>query len=203
MGNFDITGLISVSRQGDDDAKAELVGHFRNYLRLLAHIHLQPLLQAKFDESDIVQETCLQAALAFDQFRGTNEQQFAAWLRQIMANKGAGMARKYIDTGKRDVRLEEHLQHDLDQSSIGMENLLPAGDASPSQDALRRERSVVLADAIAQVRDDQREVLIRHGLEGMTVAEVAKSMGRSEASIWKLWARGLRELRNVAKGEEA
>jgi RNA polymerase sigma-70 factor (ECF subfamily) len=202
MDNFDITALISVSRQGDDDAKAELVGHFRDYLRLLAHIHVKPLLQAKFDESDIVQETCLQAALSFEQFRGTNEQQFAAWLRQIMANKGAGMARKYIDTEKRNVRLERHLRHDLDQSSLNLAKILPPGSSSPSQNALRRERSVLLAGAIAQVRDDQREVLIRHGLEGMSVAEVAKSMGRSESSIWKLWARGLQELRNVAKGEE-
>ena len=69
MDNFDITDLISVSRQGDDGAKSQLVGHFRDYLRLLAHIHVKPLLQAKFDESDIVQETCLQAALSFDQFR--------------------------------------------------------------------------------------------------------------------------------------
>jgi DNA-directed RNA polymerase specialized sigma24 family protein len=71
--DFDITALISTSRQGDDAAKAELLGHYRDYLRLLAHLHVKPLLQAKFDESDVVQETCLQAAQSFDQFQGTNE----------------------------------------------------------------------------------------------------------------------------------
>ena len=69
MDRLDTTTLISASRRGDDQAKAELVGRFRSYLRLLANIHVKPLLQAKFDESDIVQETCLQAALSFDQFR--------------------------------------------------------------------------------------------------------------------------------------
>lgn len=202
MENFDITDLISVSRQGDDGAKSQLVGHFRDYLRLLAHIHVKPLLQAKFDESDIVQETCLQAALSFDQFRGTNEQQLAAWLRQIMANKGAGMARKYIDTKMRDVRLEEHLQHDLDQSSLDMAKILPAGLSSPSHGAVRRERAVLLADAIGQLQDEQRDVLIMHGLQGLSMAEVAKTIGRSEASVWKLWARSLRELRNIAMGVE-
>jgi RNA polymerase sigma-70 factor (ECF subfamily) len=202
MKNLDITALISVSRQGSEEAKAELLGRFRNYLRLLAHLHVRPMLQAKFDESDVVQETCLQAVLSFDQFRGSNERQFAAWLRQIMANKGAWMARKYVGTGKHHSRLEGRLQNDFDRSSLDMASIIPDGHSSPSRIAQRREQSVLLADSLAQVRDEQREVLIRHGLQGMSVADAAQSMGRSEASTWKLWARGLQALRRIA-GEQS
>ena len=199
MENFDITALISASRQGDEEAKAELLGHFRDYLRLLALLQVKPLLQAKFDESDIVQETCLAAAQAFDQFQGHNEEQLAAWLRQIMANKSAFMARKFLGTDKRDAHLERRMQNNLDRSSLDMAKIIHDQNSSPSRIAMRRERSVFLADAIAQVRGEQREVLIMHGLQGMSVADVAKSMGRTEASTWKLWARGLQALRRIAK----
>jgi DNA-directed RNA polymerase specialized sigma24 family protein len=52
-----------------------------------------------------------------------------------------------------------------------------------------------------QVQGEQREVLIMHGLQGKSVTEVAKSMRRSEASVWKLWARGLQALRKTTGDE--
>ncbi len=84
---LDITGLIAASRKGDFAAREKLLGHYREYLRLLAHLHVRPLLKSKFDESDIVQETCMQAIEGFAQFRDEKKKQFAAWLRQILANK--------------------------------------------------------------------------------------------------------------------
>lgn len=201
MNKLDTSELISAARNGGDNAKADLLSRFRHYLRLLAHLHVKPILKSKFDESDIVQETCMQADQAFHQFRGDNEKQFAAWLRQIMANKGAAMAREYL-ADKRDVQMELRLQNDLDRSSMDLAKIIPDRNSTPSHAAVRRERSVQLADAIAQVRGDKREVLILHGLQGMSVPDVAKSMGRTEASTWKLWARGLRDLRRITIDKE-
>ncbi len=197
---LNITKLIAASRAGKEEAKAELLVHFREYLRLLAHLHITPLFNAKFDESDVVQETCMQAAQSFDQFRGDNALQFAAWLRQIMANKGASMARTYL-TQKRNAQLELRLQHDFDKSSMDLAKLIPDCNGTPSSVEMRRERSVRLADAIARIGIDQRDVLMMHGLQGLSVPEVAKKLGRTEASIWKLWARGLQALRKTVKDE--
>lgn len=195
---INITGLIAASREGDEEAKERLLSYFRDYLRLLANVQVRPLLKSKFDESDIVQETCMQAIEVFDQFRGDNEKQFAAWLRQILANKGAWMARKY-STEKRDARLEQNLKHQIDQSSIDLGALVPDKYSSPSHVAMGRERVVILADAIEKVRGEQKDVLIMRGLQGMSIPDVAKSLGRTEASTWKLWARGLQALRAIAK----
>jgi len=65
-------------------ASTQLFRDFRHNLALLADLHVRPVLQAKFDASDIVQETCLQATQSFDQFRGSSEGQLAPGLRQIM-----------------------------------------------------------------------------------------------------------------------
>lgn len=197
MSQLEISNLIATARDGGDEAKAQLLAHFRHYLRLLAHLHVKPMLKSKFDESDIVQETCLLAAKGFEQFRGENEKQLAAWLRQVMANAGAAMARNYF-TDKRNAQMEVQLQNNFDRSSMHLAGMIPDRNSSPSRNAIRRERSVTLADAIAKVGGDKREVLILHGLQGMSVPDVAKSMGRTEASTWKLWARGLQELRKCS-----
>lgn len=195
---LDISGLIAASRNGDETAKTQLLGYFREYLRLMAHLHVRPLLKSKFDESDIVQETCMQAFEGFEQFRGENEKQFIAWLRQILANKGAWMARKF-QTEKRDAKLEQNLRQLIDKSSIDIGAMIPDKFSTPSKVAMGRERVVILAESIEQVRGEQKEVLIMRGLQGMSIPEVAQALGRTEASTWKLWARGLQALRNIAK----
>jgi len=196
MANVNTSQLICLAREGGTQAKATLLAHFREYVRLLARLHVKPIFSAKFDDSDIVQETLLQADRSFHQFRGTTEKELAAWLRQILANKGAEMARLYL-TEKRNVRIEVQLQNGIDASSMCIANIIPSGGQSPSSFLSQRERSVQLATAISSVPGDKREVLILHGIQGMSIADVAKSMGRTEASTWKLWGRGLQELRRL------
>ncbi len=201
MDQANVSRLIAVARDGSSssqkDAKATLLAHFRDYIRLLAHLHMKSVLSAKFDESDIVQETFLQADRAFDQFRGDCEKELAAWLRRIMANKGADLARGYL-SGKRDIQMEVQLQENFDASSLNIGNMIPSENSTPSKLAIQRERSVQLATAISKIRGDKREVLILHGLQGISIPDVAQSMGRTETSTWKLWARGLQELRRYA-----
>ncbi len=198
--DLDLSDVLAAARGGNAEAKAALINAYREYLQLLARIHVRPLLQAKYDESDIVQETCVQAIEGFEQFRGENEEQFAAWLRQILANRGASMARRFL-SGKRDIRLEQDLRTQFDQSSNNIGRLVSAPLSSPSQRAMRSERTAILASAIEQLRGEQRDVLVMRGLHGMSIPEVAKSLGRSEASTWKLWARGLQALRGMMKDQ--
>lgn len=75
-----------------------------------------------------------------------------------------------------------------------------ASDPSPSEKSVKRERAVILSQAIAQLPADYREALILHRLEGLTMAEAAKRMGRSVGSVQKLLARGLLELRRLLEG---
>ena len=140
----------------------------------------------------------MQAIEGFEQFRGDNEKQFAAWLRQILANKGAWMARKF-NTEKRNATLEQNLKQQIDQSSVDLGAFVPDKYSSPSHVAMGRERVLILANAIEQLHGEQREVLIMKGLQGMDIPEVAKALNRTEASTWKLWARGLQSLRKIAK----
>ena len=193
--------LVERARAGDGEAIADLLGLYRNYLRLLARVHIDTNLQAKADPSDLVQETCLAAARDFSQFRGETEAEFVAWLRQILANTGAAMARKYRSQ-RREIDREEQLERQLgqlDRSSMVMGGLLATAESSPSQIAARNEGAVVLADALARLPDSYREVLVLYHLEGLSVAEIAAKMGRTVPAVKGLRTRALVKLRTLLK----
>jgi RNA polymerase sigma-70 factor (ECF subfamily) len=62
---------------------------------------------------------------------------------------------------------------------------------------MRRERGVLLANALAGLPDDYREVIVLRYLEGFSFADIAARMGRSVDSVQKLWVRGLAKLQSV------
>src|SRR6185369_14632067 len=115
-------------------------------------------LQGKIDAADLVQETFLEAHRNVPRFRGEGEGQLIAWLRQILATKLAELFRHYLGTQGRDVRLEREIAADFDQSSVLLDRGLVAPQSSPSQQAARREQGVLLADALAELPEDYREV---------------------------------------------
>ena len=189
--------LLGQAQEGDPERLGQLLENYRHYLHLLALLEIGRNLQAKFDTSDLVQDTLLEAHRNFSYFQGSNETQFVCWLRQIMAASLANLLRRYLGTQGRDVRLERQLAVQLDQSSRLLDRGLIDPGSSPSQQASRREQAVLLADALARLPEDYREVIILRHLQGLSFAEVSSRMERSLDSVEKLWMRGLARLRQV------
>jgi RNA polymerase sigma-70 factor (ECF subfamily) len=187
--------LLRLARAGDGQALGQLLEAYRAYLALLARLQLGRRLPGKVSPSDLVQETFLRAHRDFAQFRGATEKELAGWLRQILATRLAMQVRRYQGTRRRDVRLEQALVDELEQSSQALDRGLAAPQSSPSQQAVRRERAVRLADALQRLPESQREVVILRQLEGLKFPAVAERMGRSLDSVKHLWTRALAQLR--------
>jgi RNA polymerase sigma-70 factor (ECF subfamily) len=185
--------LAGARRRGAD--RERLLESFRNYLRLLARTGIDASLQGKADPSDVVQEALLKAHQSFDQFRGQSEAELAAWLRQILRNVLHDLLRRYQAAGQRQVSRERPLEEVLDASSAALNRLLAGPGPTPSESAERRELGVVLADALAELSGDHREVLVLRSLEEREWPEVARRMGRSEGAVRMLWARALKQLK--------
>jgi RNA polymerase sigma-70 factor (ECF subfamily) len=181
----------------DGVSLGQLLELYRDYLFVLARTQIGRRLQSKIDPGDLVQETFLEAHHHFAVFQGKTEAEFVSWLRQILAGRLAKLVRRYLGTQRRNVRLERDLVAELDQSSRLLDQGLVAPCSSPSQQAVRRERAVLLADALEQLPPHYREVLILRHLEGLSFPEVAQRMGRSLLSVKKLWARALPCLRSA------
>jgi len=187
--------LLACARAGDGQAQGRLFELYRHYLALLARVQLGRRLRAKVDDADLIQDTFLEAHRHFDDFRGTSESELVRWLRQILAGNLANLLRRYYGTQRRNVRLERELADDLDDSSWALGAAPAAPQSSPSQQAARRERAVLLANALELLPDAYREVIILAHLEGHSFPEVARRMGRSLDSVKNLWARALGRLR--------
>lgn len=198
----DLEHCLRLARGGDCAALGQLLEFYRDYLGLLARLQIGRRLQGKVDAADLVQDTFLEAHRHFAEFRGTVEAELVCWLRQIMAGLLANLVRRYFGAQRRDVRLEQNLAEELDRSSRVLGQSLAADQSSPSQRAARREQAVLLADALARLPDDYREVIILHHLEGLPFAEVAVRMGRSVDSVKHLWARALAQLRRSLGGSD-
>src|SRR6266478_1044036 len=172
---------------------------FRHYLLLLARLHLGDRARGKFDASDVVQETLLEAHRKRAQFRGRSEAEMAAWLGQMLAFCIADALRAE-GRAKRDVSREQSL-HALNDSSLRLEGILVAEQSSPSQRASRQEQLVRLADTLAQLPEDQRQAVVRKHLQGDPVAAIAQSMDRSETAVGGLLRRGMARLRELLREE--
>lgn len=187
--------LLARARAGDPAALGELLDGYRQYLTLLARLQIGRTLQVKLGASDVVQETFLEAHRDFPGFRGGSAGEVAAWLRTILARNLANQFRRYRHTQGRDVRLEQRLASELDRSSDRLAGVLADPAPCPERAAARGEAAVLLADALARLPADYRDVLVLRNLQELSFAEVAERTGRSVDSVKKLWARGLARLR--------
>ncbi|MFN4260814.1 MAG: sigma-70 family RNA polymerase sigma factor [Gemmataceae bacterium] len=171
---------------------------FQSYLLLLARARLDRKVRGKIDPSDIVQQTMMEAHQAVESFRGENVAAQAAWLRQILARNLANAVRD-LTREKRDVRRERSLQADLDESASRLEGWLAAEQSTPSQQAQRHERALRLAQALADLPEQQRKAVVLRHFQGCSLAEIADELATTTAAVTGLLHRGLKNLRKALK----
>jgi RNA polymerase sigma-70 factor (ECF subfamily) len=187
--------LLTLARAGSVADLGELLEGYRSYLTLLARLQIGRRLQGKVDAADLVQETFLRAHRSFACFQGDREAELLGWLRQILASTLGDVLRRYCAARRRNVRLERQLADELDQSSHALDRGFASPQSTPSQQAVRREQAVLLANALEELPPDYREVIILHQLEDLSLPEVAERMDRSLDSVKNLWIRALARLR--------
>jgi RNA polymerase sigma-70 factor (ECF subfamily) len=185
--------LLRQARAGEAAALARLLELYRNYLRILARTQLDANLRVQLEASDLVQETLLEAHRDFVQFAGSTERELMAWLRQILVRNLADQIKR-LKTAGRNWHRQESLEVLLDRSSLELDRALANGISSPSAQASRREQAVLLADALARLPPEYREVIVLRNLEHRKFDDIAQRMGRSSGAARMLWARALEKL---------
>jgi RNA polymerase sigma-70 factor (ECF subfamily) len=190
--------LIAAAREGQTDSLGLLLQLHTNYLKILAATQLDAQLRSRVNPSDVVQETLCEAHSKFDQFRGCSGPEFLAWLRCILVNTLAQLVERHLWTAKRDIRREVSLQA-IDQSSRRLEDILVDQRRSPASSVEFHEHVMLLADILAEMPEDYRDVIVFRNLEGLGFKDVAQRMGRSGGAVRMLWLRAMDELRGRLK----
>lgn len=195
--NPSISDLLAAARNQSPGELDRLFAACRNYLNLLARNQVESWLRAKADASDLVQQTMLEAYRDFHHFRGSTEAEWLAWLRRILAHNAAQFVRHYRGTEKRQIALEVRCQVN-GASGTGSFGFQPADPGeSPSQQLLRKERELLLADALMQLSEDHREVICLRNLQRLPFDEVARRMGRTRPAVQMLWMRAVQKLQET------
>jgi RNA polymerase sigma-70 factor (ECF subfamily) len=176
----------------DDPARDWHPERYGDYLHLLSRVGLDARLRALADSSDIVQQTLLRAHERIGQFRGTSEAELLAWLRAILARQLADLARR---AGQMHGEKKQSLEAVLEQSSARLASWLADEQPSPGDQVQRGEQLLRLAEELARLPQEQRTAVELHHLEGYSVPEVGRRMGRSAGSVAGLLHRGLTALR--------
>ncbi|WP_182867748.1 sigma-70 family RNA polymerase sigma factor [Stieleria mannarensis] len=181
---------------GNDNHQAlgQLLQLYRNYLTILATTQLDRRLRRRMSPSDLVQDTMLAAHRDFRSFRGSSEPELLCWLRQILVNCLRDAIDMHLNAQKRDLRREvsiEQVGQSLDQSACQLANVLADRGPSPSEPARRRERAVELADQLAKLRPEYRDVIVLRNLQGLSFNEIADRLDRRPGTVRMLWLRAM------------
>src|SRR5205085_8444267 len=134
------------ARAGEADALGELCALYRNYLRMVVRTGLGPKLRERVELSDVVQEALVEVVRQFPQFTGQNEAALVGWLRRLVGQKLADLAR-YHSRAKRSAGATA-IPLDAPWDGGGAENqgdyagrlldMLALSQTSPSEIASRR-----------------------------------------------------------------
>ena len=194
--------LLAQAKEGNTESLGRLLETYQNYLKLLACTQLDDKVRGRVSPSDVVQETMLEAHCDFAKFRGNSDGEFFAWLRKILVNNLARAVEQHVLAAKRDVRREAsriRINASLDRSTTRLEAMLADHRPSAESDVSLQEQFIQLANALARLPGDYRDVIVMRHLEGVPFATISQRMNRSSGATRMLWLRAIEQLRQLMK----
>ena len=169
-----LIALVELARSGDKEAFGALFDHYHPsvYRFLFYRTRSQSLAE------DLASETFFRALRSMNNFRWQGKD-FGAWLMTIARN----LATDHFKAGR--TRLE------MTTEDMGVHADATDGPESAVLAALTNE---ALLTALKKLPNEQQECLVMRFLQGMSIAETAKVLSRSDGAVKQLQLRGVRNL---------
>ena len=164
--------LIRRVCSGEHEAFYELV---RPYERAI-YFAAKGVLDNPADAEEVAQETVLKAFNALPRFRF--EAKFSTWIIQIAINESRMKLRK----DRRHLYESVDQQRDDEEGDFRPKDLADWRDI-PSEELQRKELRDALKKAMASLAPKYREVLVLRDVQHVSIAETAKILGITEASV--------------------
>lgn len=167
--------------QADPRAFAPIYLHYRDRV----YAYLRTRTRGPEDAADLTQQVFLQALDALPGYRPRGVP-FAAWLLRIARNVAINHHKRYRPAVAWDL---------LPESLHPLAHGHPAAEDDPEAQAIRRDNAAWLHAILQNCDVSTREMLVLHFATGLTIAETAAVVGKSEAAVKKRLSRTVRTLK--------
>jgi RNA polymerase sigma-70 factor (ECF subfamily) len=194
----DLAKQIAAARRGEAQALESLFA--RNLPPLVAFIRARAgkAVAARESAMDLAQSVYREVLQDVDRIELRDEGAFRNWLFMAATRKVLDRAR-FHKRDRRDIARER----ELPQAGPEADAVLAcyASIATPSQHAAAKEELSRVERAVQQLPADQRDAVVMSRLMYLTYEQIAEQMGRTEASVRGLVARGLAALADMLEEE--
>ncbi len=169
-----LIGLVELARGGDAEAFGLLYDHYQPSVYRFLYYRTRSAVVAE----DLCSETFFRALRNMSSFRWQGKD-FGAWLMTIARN----LATDHFKAGRTRLEMTTEDMGQHDDATEGPENAVLA--------SLTNE---ILLESLTKLPNEQRDCLVMRFLQGMSIAETAAALGRSDGAIKQLQLRGVRNL---------
>jgi RNA polymerase sigma-70 factor (ECF subfamily) len=189
--------LLDQVRQGDAAAVERLLSAYREPLRRLIGLRLDPALAARLDASDVVQDVLLEAHRRLSEYLRDPKLPFHLWLRHIAKDHVIDAYRRHRQAQRRSLDREQPIVPAAlnDHSSFELAGQLLDQEPTPASAAVQRELQRRLESAVAALNEQDREVILMRHVEQLSNQEVALALELSEPAAAMRYLRAVRRLR--------
>lgn len=170
-----VSALVELAQRGDSEAFGLLYERYVDVVFRYVYVRVGGRQLAE----DITSETFLRALRRMDTFSWQGRD-IAAWFITI--------ARNLITDNAKSARFR------MEVSTADMLDADPRVEAAPDHEVLERLRNERLLDAVKGLKPEQAECVVLRFLQGLTLAETAKVLGKSEGAVKQLQLRAVRAL---------
>jgi RNA polymerase sigma factor (sigma-70 family) len=174
--DFDFAHCLAQARTGDRNAIAQLVHEFAPYLRATLLTQFRRDRGPRDSDIDIILTAVARAYEMFHECHGTTEAEVRFWLRRILCNYSAKNGR---EKQRRPWPLDEQPE--------------PVDPRTESRAKAERERDEAVAEALAELREDEQLLVTWHYIDRRRWWEISEGLGRSVDSVQKAGVRALRK----------
>jgi RNA polymerase sigma-70 factor (ECF subfamily) len=169
-----LIALVDLARGGDTEAFGMLYDHYHASVYRFLYYRVGSVALAE----DLTSETFFRALRSMASFRWQGKD-FGAWLMTIARN----LTTDHYKSGR--TRLEYATEDMSDHDSVA---------EGPESTVLASLTNEALLKALRELPTEQQECLIMRFLQGLSIAETAKVLGRSDGAVKQLQLRGVRNL---------
>ncbi|MFG0316078.1 MAG: RNA polymerase sigma factor [Planctomycetota bacterium JB042] len=174
--------LMKRAQGGDDAALNRLVERYYDRVRPIVRARLGERLRRRVDSGDILQNTFATVVRTYDRFDVNDEASLIAWMSRIAENQ---ILDEHDRQSAKKRRAEREVE--LDAGASDDRAVDPSSPANgPGESVERRERDELLEEALGELSELYRELILLRDYMGFSWEEVASRTGRPTAAAARM-----------------